>query len=764
MNSLILMNYFEKQAKSSPKLQELMAQAAHCLLVKEELRSLENELSEETLTLTMDNYQLECVAEQLKSQYQQHREEQECMRLVNKHSVEFFVVVRNFDWEEYIRCKLELLQVRCQKEMLEMNEEYEAEQRRRNQLEQRKSVQLARAAQRELANMQAKKDYAKKGAAESEATLLKELKELRQKRNDLIVALVTRSKQIADRKKELETMKAAQKKHITELNTQKQELIAKLQKHETKLPGTTTPNEVVLCQEQKLPKINNAPATKKLEAFSNAENVSNATISVERKEPTFMDLFKEWEAKRQLQYQQLLATNTKAFSEITPAAKNEAADTLATTHSKPANNGVTKTMPRSILRRPSTEDEDNVDIVPKKRVHFATPEVEDREEAFVPAKDIEKDKRCGGKESKNDKSSTFVMKESNFFYNGNTTESQTWESESGKDGDTFVIEEENFFNGEMDEKVVDEAGKEQQNGTIAFGESNFFVNGDTETIEILSTGEVAENEQPTREEVRRPQPKKPEFIKASKLLKKAKLLGFQKINKTALPFVADKPKIEIQECRIIKPAGTKLPTKLPIELTPESTLAQRSINPPDAANAAQMKTDKVFKTPTQPTKRKARKMPDCDTFFREFLKQSNEGNTKFAATVDDRKVNGTNASSTAANASVALQASEEPKPKLKKTELDFERFFHETIMCSNESSVDSATEMQMPPSKNGKDSFLQFDMSFGDANQALLGESLNDFFGPQAVNNGGDDDDDDSSTFDFGGAKNSEMGKFEPLL
>lgn len=277
-----------------------------------------------------------------------------------------------------------------------------------------------------------------------------------------------------------------------------------------------------------------------------------------------MELFKEWEAKRQLQFQQLLATNTKAFTERTPIAKNVALTSFGVGHLKPAVNGVVKTMPRSILRRPSTEDEDNVAVVPKKRVRFATPEAEDREKAFVLAKDAEKDERCDREERNKDMNGTFVMKESNFFYNGITNEGQTWEGECKKDNDTFVIEERNFlFNGDTDEKVVDEADQDQENDAIVIEESNFFVNGDTETIEIFSTGEVAVNEQATNEEARRLQHKKPEFITANKLLKKAKLLGSQKLSKIALPktsAAADKPKIEIQECRIIKPAGTKLPT------------------------------------------------------------------------------------------------------------------------------------------------------------------------------------------------------------
>lgn len=167
--------------------------------------------------------------------------------------------------------------------------------------------------------------------------------------------------------------------------------------------------------------------------------------------------------------------------------------------------------------------------------------------------------------------------------------------------------------------------------------------------------------------------------------------------------------------------------------------------------------------PPEPTKRKARKMPDCDTFFREFLQQSNDGNAKITANAVNKTVNGTKVSANAANAGVALQASEQPKSKLKKTELDFDSFYRETLMCSNESSVDSTAEMQAAPSKNGKDSFLQFSMNFDDENQGLLGESLNDFFDGQA-NNNGKDDDDDSLTFDFGGAANGEMGKLDILL
>lgn len=42
MNSLILINYLEQQAKGNSKLQELLAQTAHCLVRKEEQCKLEN--------------------------------------------------------------------------------------------------------------------------------------------------------------------------------------------------------------------------------------------------------------------------------------------------------------------------------------------------------------------------------------------------------------------------------------------------------------------------------------------------------------------------------------------------------------------------------------------------------------------------------------------------------------------------------------------------------------------------------------------------
>ncbi|XP_054744912.1 uncharacterized protein LOC129249244 [Anastrepha obliqua] len=669
MNSLRLVNYFEKQAKVSSRLRELMAKAAQYLLRKDETRNFGAALFQEGLTATMDVYELEGILEQLNLRYQQKCATQELMHTTYKHSIELCVQVRNLDWKAQLHCKLELLQLQCQNEMRELSEEYEAERQRRSVLEQRPIVQKARMVEDEVRNMQAKIEDGRERAAAEQAILLEQLKELQNERNAIIVYLVEASKQVPDLETELETMKDTDNQRMKELVTQKQELLAKLH---GKFRDSTTLSDVELSPEQP------QSTTTKLEALPSLGNVNNAIVCDKRKEISFIELFKEWETERQLQFQQL------SLVENASIIMDKMWTSLEANELSVANNDISNITPRSILRRPSiTEDEDNSAVIPKKRVRFATPEMETMEDAFM-----------------------------------SSTTSRAIEGVN----------------------CADEEERENQNHTFVIEQNNSLLNGATETIEIFSTGEIEEAEQMRKEELTKQTPKKSEFTKATKLVKKARLFGSQRLNKTQniKTTAGEKQKIEIQECRIIKPAGTKLPTKLPLTLTPEPEPKAPPANPLiSSAATLPVTTNQTFKVPLKPTKRKSRKMPDCQTFFREYLEQSYEENSQKSTGIDSIPI----------ITAEPLQATAKYTPKRKKIDMNIDAFCYEPLMSPNE-SCDAAEN----------DDFLQFDMKFKfDENQGLLGDSVDDFFGGQ-VN---DDRDDDMLSFDFSDENVEENSKMD---
>ncbi|XP_053960328.1 uncharacterized protein LOC128864601 [Anastrepha ludens] len=673
MNSLRLVNYFEKQAKVSSRLRELMAKAAQYLLRKDEKRNFGAALFQEGLTATMDVYELEGILEQLKLRYQQKCSTQELMHTTYKHSIELCVQVRNLDWKAQLHCKLELLQLQCENEMRELSEEYEAERQRRSVLEQRPMVQKARMVEDEVRNMQAKIEDGRERVAAEQAILFEQLKELENERNAIIVYLVETSKQVPDLETELETMKDTDKR-MKELVTQKQELLAKLH---GKLRDSTSLSDVELSPEQP------QSTTTKLEALPSLGNVNNAIVCNKRKEISFIELFKEWETERQLQFQQL------SLVENASIIMDKMCTSLEANELSVADNDISNITPRSILRRPSiTEDGDNSAVIPKKRVRFATPEMETKEDAFM--------------------SSTTPR----------------------------AIEGVN---------CADEGERENQNHTFVIEQNNSLLNGATETIEIFSTGEIEEAEQMRKEELTKQTPKKSEFTKATKLVKKARLFGSQRLNKTQKikTTAGEKQKIEIQECRIVKPAGTKLPTKLPLTLTPEPEPQAPPANPPiSSAATLPVTTNQTFKVSLKPTKRKSRKMPDCKTFFREYLEQSHEENLQKSTGIDYRAEAGVNDPIITAE---PLQASAKYTPKRKKIDMNIDAFGYEPLMSPNE-RCDAAEN----------DDFLQFDMKFKfDENQGLLGDSVDDFFGGQ-VNR-----DDDMLSFDFSDENVEENSKMD---
>ncbi|CAD6999187.1 unnamed protein product [Ceratitis capitata] len=581
MHLLVLMNYFEKRAEANNRLRDLIAQVAQNLMKKEEKIKLENELLQETLTATMDAYELECIFRQLKIQHQQQSATHEHMLIAYKHSVEFCVKVNNIDWNMQLHSKLELLQLKCQNEMRELSKEYEMEKERRRTLEQRPIVQEARAAEKEIANIQSLIHIAKERSSTLQAKLLEQQQCLQDELNATILFLVTGSEKISEMKRELEAY--ANNAQVKELAARKQELISKIQKLSAKvgrefsiqfvfnlpnynsalqLPVFTTGNEFALRTEQAAPKLDNVDNVSELEVFSKMGKTNNAN-DMGHKEISFLDLFKEWELKKQQQYQELIINTAKPHIDNTitiPAL-------MAMNNFESSAFDITLDVaPKSALRR---QGEDNVDLmVPKKRVRFATPETkagDGNEIEFIP-------------------SSTSLLHIED--------ERAVERKENGFFSDTYVID---------------------SSGIPSF-------NGDTETIEILSTGDVDNNnnEKSSTEKVCVENYIKPDFMKAKKLLKKARLLGSQKQNQIQrIPSsVTKKPKIEIQECRILKPAGTKLPTKFPIVITPEPETTK----------------DNIFKSPLKPQQRTEQKPQKVDeTIFQDFLKESSDDNSQISS-------------------------------------------------------------------------------------------------------------------------------------
>lgn len=254
------------------------------------------------------------------------------------------------------------------------------------------------------------------------------------------------------------------------------------------------------CLENATSKIDFTPSiVTKLEAFPKLGNATNANIDAKPKEISFLELFKEWELKKQQQLQQLVTTT--AYPSRTSILPFMTLDGSGTDHM----NTIPGSGLKSILRRRNIAEDDGAAVVPKKRVRFATIDGVDSDLDFI---------------------------QSNF---------------NGAEGG-------------------DAAGKDKEveNDTFLAEENMPLFNGDTETIEIFSNDEAVTNENKKEhdEETSVQKIAKPNFDTAKKLLKKAKLQGSQRQdNVQALSgIVAEKPTIEIQECRIIKPAGTKLPT------------------------------------------------------------------------------------------------------------------------------------------------------------------------------------------------------------
>ncbi|XP_011199405.4 uncharacterized protein LOC105223385 [Bactrocera dorsalis] len=669
MNSLILINYLEQQAKGNSKLQELLAQTARCLVRKEEKRKLENDLLQETLINTMDVYELESILKQLKLQYQQQCAVQEEMLTVYKHSVEFCVQVHNIDWNSQLHCKLELMQLKCQNEIRELSEEYEEEKERRKALEQRPIVQKVRAAEKELANIQAKIDNAKQRATAYQSKLLEQLDKAQNEQNAIIVVLVKGSKEISEKEEELAALESAYNAQRKDLMAQKQELVSKMQTFNTKLPVYVNANELEPSLEKAATNLDFTPSiATKLDAFPNFGNTINANTDVKPKEISFLDLFKEWELLKQKQIQELVTTT--AYSDFTSILPN-----LAVSYDSEMDhtNTIPDSGPKSILRRPNIAEDEGAAFIPKKRVRFVTHEGVESNMDFIPTRPASFNPLVGD--------------------------------------------------------VVAGIGEEIENATFLVEDNVPSFNGGTETIEIFSTDEVLRNENNNAhsEELSGQRQTKPEFVTAKKLLRKARLQGSQKQSKvhTISSAVEKKSKIEIQECRIVKPAGTKLPTKLPIDLTPEPQT--QHTNSTIAIESLQPTKNKVFKTPPIPKVRKQEKIPDRNDFFDDF---SSVETSQTDSEVGSNAVKDPNAM---LSFDEHTGISEKSKRRCKKSSMDFESFFRETLKSCNDSSAD----LQVSPTDEDND-LLQFDLNFAD-NNGLSNSNYEDFFADQE--NAGKDDD-----------------------
>uniref|UniRef100_A0A0A1XNA5 Chromosome partition protein Smc n=1 Tax=Zeugodacus cucurbitae TaxID=28588 RepID=A0A0A1XNA5_ZEUCU len=677
MNSLILMNYLDQQAKGNGKLQNLLAQTAQCLMRKEEQCKLEKELLQESLIHTMDVYELETIMKQLKLQYQQQCASQEQMLTVYKHSVEFCVQVQNIDWNSQLDCKLELLQLRCQNEMRELSEEYEEEKERRKMLEQRPIVQTARAAEKEIANIQAKIENVKERASAYQNQLFEQLEKLQNERNAAIVFLIKGSKEIADKEAELAALESANNAQTNDLIKQKEEIISKMQKLGTKLPVFTNANKLEPCPEQ-INANNDFSSTiaTKLDVFPKLGNTTNANTEVKPKEMSFLELFKEWELKKHQQFQQLV--NITPYTDYNPTVNvPDITVNISETDNTSTIHDIT---PKSILRRPSISEEDGGVVVPKKRVRFATPDG--------------------------------VDSDSDLDFN---TSSHT------------------SFNA-VEGNAADGRGDEIQNTTFVVEENMPPFNGDTETIEIFSTDEVVASE--IDKEDSEHKFKKPDFVTAKKLLRKAKLQGSQRQSKVQdiAGTVGKRPKIEIQECRVIKPAGTKLPTKLPIALTPEPQEQATSNSTIQPKETLQATNNKVFKSPPKPKMRKQQQIPDYNNFFADFSKESS---VETSQTDSEAGVNTVKDTNDMLSFDEPMKSYDKAKRKGKKNgTMDFESFFRETL--KNCEIDDSGASMQVSPIE-GENELLQFDLNFDD-NNGLSHSNYDDLFADQV--NGGKVDDD----------------------
>ncbi|XP_050322098.1 uncharacterized protein LOC126754183 [Bactrocera neohumeralis] len=678
MNSLILINYLEQQAVGNSKLQELLAQTAQCLVRKEEKRKLENELLQETLINTMDVYELESILKQLKLQYQQQCAVQEEMLTVYKHSVEFCVQVQNIDWNSQLHCKLELLQLKCQNEIRELSEEYEEEKERRKALEQRPIVQKVRAAEKEVANIQAKIDNAKQRATAYQRKLLEQLDKVQNEQNAIIVLLVKGSKEIAEKEAELAALENAYNAQRKDLMAQKQELISKMQTFNTKLPVYVNANELEPSLEKTATNDDFTPSiATKLDAFPIFGNTINANTDVKPKEISFLDLFKEWELQKQKQIEELVTTT--AYSDFTSIVPNL---TVSYDSETDHTNTIPESGPKSILRRPNIAEDVGAAFIPKKRVRFAT-------------------------------------------------------HESVENNLDFISTRHASFN-PLECDAVAGTGEEIENDTFLVDDNVPTFNGDTETIEIFSTDEVLRNENKNAhsEELSGQKQTRPEFVTAKKLLRKARLQGSQRQSKvhTISSAVEKKSKIEIRECRIIKPAGTKLPTKLPIVLTPEPQAPTTSST--IAIEPLQSTKNKVFKTPPIPKVRKQQKIPDRNNFFDDFLKESSVETSQTDSEVGTNAVKDPNAM---LSFDESTGTSEKSKRRGKKSSMDFESFFRETLKGCN----DDSAALQLSPTEEDSD-LLQFDLNFAE-NNGLSNSNYEDFFADQE----NAEKDDDLLSFNF---------------
>ncbi|XP_018798039.1 PREDICTED: uncharacterized protein LOC108974571 isoform X2 [Bactrocera latifrons] len=674
MNSLILINYLEQQAKGNSKLQELLTQTAQCLVRKEEKRKLENE----TLINTMDVYELESILKQLKLQYQQQCAVQKEMLTVYKHSVEFCVQVHNIDWNSQLHCKLELLQLQCQNEMRELSEEYEEEKERRKALEQRPIVQKVRAAETAVANMQVKIDNAKQRATAYQSKLFEQLDKVQNEQNAIIVLLVKGSKEIAAKEAELAVLESTYNAQRKDLMAQKQELISKMQTFNTKLPVYVNANELEPSLEKAATNHDfTLSIATKLDTFPTFGNTVNANTDVKPKEISFLDLFKEWELQKQKQIQELVTTTV--YSDFTSIVPN-----LTVSYDSEADhtNTIPDSGPKSILRRPNIAENEGDALIPKKRVRFAT-------------------------------------------------------HESAEDNWDFIPTCHASFN-PLECDVVAGIGEVIDNDTFLVEDNVQSFNGDTETIEIFSTDEVLRNENGNAhcEELSGQKPTRPEFVTAKKLLRKARLQGSQRQSKvhTISSAVEKRSKIEIRECRIVKPAGTKLPMKLPIALTPEPQA--QPTNATIAIEPLQPTKNKVFKTPPVPKVRKQDKIPDRNNFFDDFLKESSVETSQTNSEVGPNPVKDPNAM---LSFDESMGTSEKSKRRGKKPSMDFESFFRETLKSCN----DDSAALQVSPTEEDND-LLQFDLNFAD-NNGLSNSNYEDFFGDQE----NAEEDDDLLSFNF---------------
>lgn len=166
---------------------------------------------------------------------------------------------------------------------------------------------------------------------------------------------------------------------------------------------------------------------------------------------------------------------------------------------------------------------------------------------------------------------------------------------------------------------------------------------------------------------------------------------------------------------------------MPIVLTAEQQ--PQSANSTIPVETLQPAKNKVFKSPPKPKMQKQH-IPDCNNFFDDFLKESSEENSQTDSELGLKSAKHTN---DMLSFDEPMEGCDKLKRKDKKSTMNFESFFRETLKSCN----DSNAALQVSPTDEEND-LLQFDLNFGD-NNGLSNSNYDDLFADQA--NAGKDDD-----------------------